>query len=85
MYMHCSPRETICCCYCCKVSYSIRRRVGTGLLDGEGMERLWAYLRRFSAITKEMTPSHRVDVLTDALDHFRERKISQLGNSLMYS
>ncbi|KAK6321845.1 hypothetical protein J4Q44_G00088210 [Coregonus suidteri] len=28
------------------------------------MERLWSYLRKFGKITKEMTPSHRVALLT---------------------
>ena len=41
--------------------------MGFGLSDGEGMERLWSYMRRFSAMTKEMQPSHRIDVLTDAI------------------
>ncbi|KAK6304131.1 hypothetical protein J4Q44_G00247170 [Coregonus suidteri] len=33
------------------------------------MERLWSYLRKCGKITKEMTPSHRVDTLTDALNY----------------
>ena len=37
---------------------------GIGLSDGEMMERLWSYLRQFSRMTKEMNPSHRIDVLT---------------------
>ena len=44
-----------------------RRCVGIGLSDGETMERLWSYLRRFSRMTKEMRPSHRIDVLCSAL------------------
>jgi hypothetical protein len=50
------------------------------------MERLWAYLRPFSAITKEMTQSHRVDLLSDALRHYKCRKMCQLGrlNNLCY-
>ena len=40
---------------------------GIGLSDGEVMERLWSYLRPFSRMTKEMHPSHRVDILTHAL------------------
>ena len=35
--------------------------------DGEVMERLWSYLRSLSRMTKEMRPSHRVDVLVRAL------------------
>ncbi|CAB1338445.1 unnamed protein product [Coregonus sp. 'balchen'] len=37
------------------------------------MERLWSYLRTFGKITKEMTPSHRVDTLTDALLYYAAR------------
>ena len=43
---------------------------GFGLTDGEVLERLWSFLRRFSKMTKEMRPSHRVDILTDALLHY---------------
>ena len=35
--------------------------------DGETMERLWSYLRQFSHMTKEVRPSHRIDVLCSAL------------------
>ena len=41
-----------------------------GLSDGEVMERLWSYLRRFSRMTKEMRPSHRTDVLCHALNDY---------------
>ncbi|XP_038050149.1 uncharacterized protein LOC119723516 [Patiria miniata] len=69
----------------CQVQYSTRWKQGFGLTDGETMERLWSYLRRFSAITKEMTPSHRVDLLTDGLLHFARRKRDSLGHSLVSS
>ena len=45
------------------------------------MERLWAYLRRFARMTKEMRPSHRVDVLTDALLYYSNQSIKQLRQS----
>jgi hypothetical protein len=50
-----------------------------GLTDGEAMERLWSYLRPFSPITKEMTPSHRIDLLTDALLRYADRKKMNMG------
>ncbi len=62
-----------------KVQYSPRRLQGFGNADGETMERLWSYLRPFSKITKEQTLSHRTDLLTDALLHYAEKKISTLG------
>ena len=43
------------------------------------MERLWSYLRRFAKSTKEMRPSHRIDVLTSALLHFASRVRLNLG------
>ena len=52
---------------------------GFGLSDGEGVERLWAYLRNFSAMTKEMRPSHRIDILTDALLHYRQKTSEKIG------
>jgi len=47
-----------------------RYKEGFGLTDGEVMERLWSFLRRFLRMTKEMHPAHRVDVLTDGLLHY---------------
>ena len=44
--------------------------VGIGLSDGEAMERLWSYLRRFTKMTKEMRPSHRTHILTSALVYY---------------
>ena len=57
-----------------QVKYSPRRQVGFGTADGETTERLWSYARPFSPILKEMTPSHRTDLLTDVLLHYAHRK-----------
>ncbi|XP_073729006.1 uncharacterized protein [Misgurnus anguillicaudatus] len=62
----------------CKIKYSTRWLDGFGLTDGEGMERLWSFLQRFARVTKEMTPSHRLDLLTDALLHYGRRKSTDL-------
>ena len=53
-----------------QVLYSPRQCEGLGLSDGEVMERLWSYLRRFSRMTKEMRPAHRLDVLSHALLYY---------------
>ena len=53
-----------------QVSRNPRNIAGYGLSDGEVVERLWAYLRRFASMTKEMRPSHRIDVLSDAIKHY---------------
>ncbi|XP_064400690.1 uncharacterized protein LOC135346605 isoform X5 [Halichondria panicea] len=60
-------------CAFCQLTYSPRVLTGCGLTDGEAMERLWSYLRRFAKSTKEMRPSHRIDVLTSALLHYASR------------
>ena len=62
-----------------QVKYSTRWQTGYGLTDGENMERLWAFLRRFAFISKEMTSAHRIDLLTDALLHYRRKKILEMG------
>ena len=47
--------------------------------DGEVMERLWSYLKPTSKITKEMTPAHRADTLTDFLMHYARKPISSFS------
>ncbi|XP_019643793.1 PREDICTED: uncharacterized protein LOC109484877 [Branchiostoma belcheri] len=66
----------------CQILYSPRRMEGFGLTDGEGMERLWSYLRPFFRVTKEMTPSHRLDLLTDATLHYARRKSTDIESSI---
>ena len=41
-----------------QIKYNPRNILGYGLSDGEVVECLWSYLRRFAAMTKEMHPSH---------------------------
>ncbi|XP_028417095.1 uncharacterized protein LOC114541357 [Dendronephthya gigantea] len=64
----------------CQLQFSPRRVSGFGLTDGEQLERLWSYLRRFGKMTKEMRPSHRVDVLSDAILHYAQHCKDTLGN-----
>lgn len=56
--------------------YSPLYNEGVGLSDGEVMERLWSFLRRFS---KEMRPSHREDVLSQALLYYCHKKNDKMG------
>ena len=58
-----------------------RRCEGIGLSDGETMERLWSYLRLFGKMTKEMRPSHRVDILSSALEFYGLKTKIKLGNN----
>ena len=55
---------------------------GIGLSDGEVMERMWSYLRRFCKMTKEMRPAHRIDVLSHALLYYGRRTKQKLGKVL---
>jgi len=50
---------------------------GIGMSDGEVLERLWSFLRRFGKMTKEMRP--RVDVITHALLHYGYKTKQKLG------
>ena len=56
-----------------QIKYNPRNILGFGLSDGDIVECLWSYLRRFAAMTKEMHPSHRIDILSDALTHYRQK------------
>jgi len=49
------------------------------LTDGECMERLWSYLRKYANITKSMSYGHRIDALSDALLHYTFRMKNKLS------
>lgn len=66
-----------------QLKYSPRNKGGFGLTDGEVVERLWAYLRRFCKMTKEMRPSHCVDVLTAGLLHYSRRSAQRLSKVIL--
>ncbi|XP_019857881.1 PREDICTED: uncharacterized protein LOC109586148 [Amphimedon queenslandica] len=62
----------------CQLKFAPIRTNNIGLSDGEVMERLWSFLRRFSRITKEMKPFHRIDVLSSALSYYSYKKRANL-------
>lgn len=64
-----------------QLTYGQRFADSTGMTDGEGIERLWSYLRGFRKITKEMTISNRQDLLTEAMLHHTEKQIWGIGMS----
>ncbi|PIK47177.1 hypothetical protein BSL78_15947 [Apostichopus japonicus] len=64
----------------CQITYSTRRVDGFALSDGEQVERLWSYMRNFVTSTREMTPSHRIDALCDALIHYAHKTTRHLGS-----
>ncbi len=61
-----------------QIQYSPIQNEDIGLTDGEVMERLWSFLRRFSRMTKEMRPAHRIDVLSHALTYYSKQKTDRL-------
>ncbi len=63
---------------------SARYQIGFRLTDGEVLERLWSFLRRFSKMTKEMRSAHRVDVLTDALIYYSQLTSENLSKTISY-
>jgi len=63
--------------------YNPRRVLNAGLADGECLERLWAYLRKFSYITKSMSAGHRVDALSSALLHYTFRMKKKMSKQMI--
>eukprot|EP00794_Sanderia_malayensis_P000995 gene995-310_t len=51
----------------CQIALGAKYCEKFDLTEGEQCERLWSYLRCFSAITKEMRAANRKDLLTDTL------------------
>ncbi|XP_071853693.1 uncharacterized protein [Apostichopus japonicus] len=68
----------------CQKKLSPRRLEGFCLSDGEQVERLWSFLRKFSTITKEMTPSNRIDALTDGLLQYTRKIGRNLAKLLVH-
>ena len=68
--------------WCIQLLRNPRNMPGFGLSDGEVAERLWSYLRRFCAMTKEMRPAHRIDVLTHALLYYGRCTAENIGKCI---
>ncbi len=45
------------------MKHGIRSTPGVGLCEGEGQERQWSSLRRYSVILKEMTHPRRLELI----------------------
>ncbi|XP_070191714.1 uncharacterized protein [Littorina saxatilis] len=67
----------------CQLTYGQRCTVGAGLCDGEGMERVWSYLRKFAPASKQMAMGSREDLLNDALFAYSRKSFSRLGKKLL--
>ncbi|KAH6890083.1 hypothetical protein BKA70DRAFT_1120762 [Coprinopsis sp. MPI-PUGE-AT-0042] len=61
--------------WACQVVYAPRMRKGMGLTDGEGIERLWARIRRLIPITRNASARRRLWLL--------DRAMSAIGSDVM--
>ena len=66
----------------CHHKFYPRNIDGFGLTDVENVERLRSYLGRFSKMTKEMSSSNRIDLLSDALSHYCKLKQRKLNSRI---
>ena len=62
-----------------QIKYGPKVTPDVGLTDGETMERLWSYMRGFSSITKEMSAHNRIDLLSEALEHYATKITNKMG------
>jgi hypothetical protein len=67
-----------------QIEYNPRRINGIGRVDGEAVERFWSFVRHYAPMTKEMTPSHRIDLLTDGFIYYASKKKEMLGKCFIY-
>jgi hypothetical protein len=58
----------------CQLKYNPRINEGWGMSDGEGMERIWAYLSPLISSLRYSTKNHRLSAL-----HFRSTHHNQVG------
>ena len=49
------------------------------MVDGEVLEHLWSYLGQLRKMTKEMSASHREDIISDALFYLGKKQRSKIG------
>jgi hypothetical protein len=66
-----------------KIQYSPRNTEGAALSDGECLERLWAYLRKFANTTKVMSSGRRRDALSSALLHYAKKVRKGIGKPIL--
>ena len=63
----------------CQTGFNLQRIRGFRMHDGEGIERGWAELRPLSLITKNMSSSHRTDILSEKFCHMGEKMRDKAG------
>ncbi|KAF7975075.1 hypothetical protein HWV62_10461 [Athelia sp. TMB] len=63
--------------------YSFNFARGVGRVNGEGIKRLWGWIKKGVGQTVEMGPGARRDVLDDFFGYSNYRKMTDIGNSLL--
>ncbi|KAF7969254.1 hypothetical protein HWV62_27842 [Athelia sp. TMB] len=63
--------------------YSFNFTRGVGRINGEGIERLWGWIKQAVGQTVEMGPGARHDVLDDFFGYGNFRKMTDIGNFLL--
>lgn len=61
--------------------YSFNFTKGVGRINGEGIERLWGWVKKGVGQTVEMGPGARHDVLDDFFGYINWRKMADIGQS----
>lgn len=67
----------------CQGPLSLNYTKGAADTDGEGIERLWAWLNKLAASAKEMTPGGRFELLDDFCGYSNFRKMVGLNDLLL--
>ena len=68
----------------CHGFFSLNWTRGVGRTDGEGIERLWAWLNKIASSTREMTASGRRETIDDFCNFANYRKTLSLGMLKVY-
>lgn len=63
----------------CYIRYSLNNTHGFGRMDGEALERTWAFLNDISGSASGKGPGARIDQLNQLQDHWNWQKLTTLG------
>jgi len=66
----------------CFAKHSLNFVRGSGQIDGEIMETLWAYFNMFAPITRVMTLAHRAEILNDHMQDVNHKKMLGMGKGV---
>lgn len=67
----------------CQLKFNPRYLEGWGLINGEGMERLWSYLNGFVSMTRQMSAKRRMITLNDGIHHYKDKHIISLRKNVV--